>query len=311
MSEIVINNIENSDPVKDAVNQVSAGALLRNAREASGLHIAALAVSLKVPVAKLEALESDRYDLLPDTVFARALAATVCRNLKIDPVQVLKKMPQTATPELKSDESGVNTPFRDSGRGPSFALLNQFSKPAVWAILALLLGMLVLVFVPLKQLADLVNFQKLDTSQVNVPVAKSALETKTTQGQVVTELALPALGQSSSGAVSSMSSGTVGVLTEPSQIQTTEAQKNAVASSATTGTVVFRARGVSWVEVIDATGAVQVRKTMAEGESVTASGVLPLAVVVGHVSNMDAQVRGQPFDLTSVAKDNVARFEVK
>ena len=57
--------------------QVSAGALLRQAREAAGLHVAALAVSLKVPVKKLEALESDRLDLLPDAVFARALASSM------------------------------------------------------------------------------------------------------------------------------------------------------------------------------------------------------------------------------------------
>jgi hypothetical protein len=34
----------------------TAGALLREAREAQGLHVAALAVAMKVPVKKLEAL---------------------------------------------------------------------------------------------------------------------------------------------------------------------------------------------------------------------------------------------------------------
>ena len=33
------------------------------------MHIAALAVALKVPVSKLEALEADNYAVLPDTVF--------------------------------------------------------------------------------------------------------------------------------------------------------------------------------------------------------------------------------------------------
>ena len=39
-------------------SDLTAGALLRQAREAAGLHIAALAVSLKVPVKKIEALEA-------------------------------------------------------------------------------------------------------------------------------------------------------------------------------------------------------------------------------------------------------------
>ena len=67
----------------------SAGTLLRQAREDSGLHVATLAAALKVPVRKLEALEADRFDLLPDAVFVRALAASVCRNLKLDPAAVL------------------------------------------------------------------------------------------------------------------------------------------------------------------------------------------------------------------------------
>ena len=39
--------------------RLSGGAMLRQAREAAGLHIGALAVSLRVPVKKLEALEAD------------------------------------------------------------------------------------------------------------------------------------------------------------------------------------------------------------------------------------------------------------
>ncbi|MDB5966089.1 MAG: hypothetical protein JWQ72_2589, partial [Polaromonas sp.] len=84
----------------DAVQTPSAGSLLRRAREAAGLHIAALALALKVPVKKLEALEADRYDELSDAVFVRALAASVCRNLKIDPAPVLQRLPATATPRL-------------------------------------------------------------------------------------------------------------------------------------------------------------------------------------------------------------------
>ena len=71
-----------SEAVEGAV--VTAGGLLREARQAAGLHIAALAVALKVPVSKLEALEADDYAKLTDTVFVRALASSVCRALKAD-----------------------------------------------------------------------------------------------------------------------------------------------------------------------------------------------------------------------------------
>mgnify|MGYP000700471163 CR=1 FL=1 len=98
-----------SDPVEQAMSMpeatstpMTAGRLLREAREAAGLHIASLAVSLKVPVRKLEALEADRYDLLPDAVFVRALASSVCRALRVDPAPVLLKLPEAAPNRLKS-----------------------------------------------------------------------------------------------------------------------------------------------------------------------------------------------------------------
>ncbi|MGQ2981563.1 MAG: helix-turn-helix domain-containing protein, partial [Polaromonas sp.] len=130
---------------------VTAGSVIRQAREAAGLHIAALAVALKVPVKKLEALEADRLDLLPDAVFVRALASSVCRTLKIDAAQVLALLPQTGKPRLDYQHASINTPFRAPSDGPGPSLLAQVSRPAVLAGLLLLLGALVLIFLPAVQ----------------------------------------------------------------------------------------------------------------------------------------------------------------
>src|SRR5438067_525008 len=95
-----------------AVWDISAGTLLRRAREAAGLHVAALAVALKVPVRKLEALEEDRYEDMGDAVFIRGLASSVCRTLKADPQPVLERLPQTSAPRLVNDKDGLNAPFK-------------------------------------------------------------------------------------------------------------------------------------------------------------------------------------------------------
>lgn len=84
-------------PAASAPTGPSAGRLLREAREKRGMHIAALAASIKVTPKKLEALESDRIDLLPDATFARALAQTVCRALKIDSGPVMALLPPRPT----------------------------------------------------------------------------------------------------------------------------------------------------------------------------------------------------------------------
>ena len=127
---------------------LTAGAMLRNAREAAGLHIGALAVALKVPVRKLEALESDRLDLLPDVVFARALAASVCRTLKVDVGAVLDLLPGQVAPRLQPDVHARRALFDSPGSGWRLPLASRLSRPVVAAAGLLLAAALALLFVP-------------------------------------------------------------------------------------------------------------------------------------------------------------------
>jgi len=90
--------------------EATAGTLLRRAREASGLHVAALAVALKVPVRKLEALEDDRIDELGDPVFVRALASSVCRTLKVDPQPILDHLAAGRIPVVSSIAPDLDNP---------------------------------------------------------------------------------------------------------------------------------------------------------------------------------------------------------
>lgn len=292
MSENIFPTSDDRVPDQASIAQTSGGAMLRKAREAAGLHIAALAVLLKVPVKKLEALETDRLDLLPDTVFVRALAASVCRTLKIDPAPILESLPHTTVLRLKTDESGINTPFRSSGEGSGLLFWNQLSKPFVVAVLLLLVGVLVLVFFPFTPRTEVASALTSETAAVIFPLATATPASMTTDNPVAT------------GAVVASSASLPGVVTSAAPVMVP-------GSGATNGMVVFKARGSSWVEVVDARGVVQVRKIMTDGEVLGASGAMPLSVVVGRADTTQVQVRGKPFDLTPIAKDNVARFEVK
>lgn len=310
MSDSVVSNPDNLHLVPSGVPQISGGAMLRQAREAAGLHIAALAVSLKVPVKKLEALETDRLDQLPDIVFVRALAASVCRVLKIDPAPILDQFPQTIGPRLKTDETGINTPFRATGQSSSFVLREQLTKPFSLAVLVLLIGALVLVFVPFSRKSTLVKSG--DT------VSPQASDTPSTlaANALVTTSNTESAQQAPSAVISNVDLTAPSVDSRPIEPLLSGAQGAQVAVlpvvvNESKAVVTFKAHGVSWVEVVDARGAVQLRKTMVEGETLEASGALPLAVVVGRADTIDVQVRGQSMDLKQLAKDNVARFEVK
>lgn len=313
-------------PVAPAANDgPTAGMLLRRAREASGLHVAALAVSLKVPVRKLEALEADQYDLLGDSVFVRALASSICRSLKADPQPVLDLLPQNAKPRLEQSP-GLNAPFRAPSDGSPPSWYAQVNRPVFLAVFALLLGALVLILLPTVQQdhgSDLVARPEAQPvppeptisltpsapgAAANVP---SGVMTVSAQAN-----ALPGAGGSAmplaNPSVSTVALAAPAVASPALPAATNAAPADAVAAPVPlNGIVVFRAKGPSWIEVTDAKGVVRLRKLLDGGESGTATGALPLQVTVGRVDVTEVEVRGKAFDLRPVSRDNVARFEVK
>jgi cytoskeleton protein RodZ len=278
----------------------TAGAMLRAAREGAGLHVGALAVALKVPVRKLEALEADRHELLTDAVFVRALASSVCRTLKIDARPVLERLPQTAAPRLVGSSDRINMPFRGPSDGAPPTWLDQLTRPVFLAVFALLLGALVLILLP--------------RAQQDSAVTPGAGETPATvPAQPATSL--PAAQDAVTSVVSPLV--TPAAASKPAAVNFTAAAAMPVSVAAAapaapaSGLIVFRAKSSSWVEVIDAKGVVAVRKVLETGEAAGASGALPLRVTVGRIDATEVQVRGKPFDLRGVSRDNVARFEVK
>ena len=295
-------------PEQDAVGhwQPTAGAMLRQAREAAGLHIAALAVSLKVPVKKLEALEADRLDLLPDAVFARALASSVCRTLKVDPALVLAAFPQSTLPRLHSDARGINTPFSTPGLNPRATVWEQLSRPVVIAALALVVGALVLVLLPSVETAATSAVGAVSpavTSTTPVFPASVATPAPRSAGQPVA----PEVPTIADPAIQPPASAAKAEAIVPPATPT----QSSVAAPVGEGVVVLTAKAATWVEVIDAGSAVQLRKVLVAGEKVGASGRLPLVVTVGRADATEVQVRGKAFDLAPISKNNVARFEVR
>jgi cytoskeleton protein RodZ len=274
---------------------VTAGMLLRRAREAAGLHVAALAISLKVPVRKLEALEEDRYELLTDAVFVRALASSICRTLKIDPQPVLDCLPQTTAPRLVQDADGINAPFRAPNDGAPPTWLHQLTRPVFLAVFGLLLAALVVVLLPARQQ---------ESTTAEVPPATPSLPVANVPVDPAVSLPPP------DPAATAMVSPAVTAPVAPAPVADAPVPEPAPAVAAGS-TVIFKAKAPSWVEVTDAKGVVAVRKVLAAGEAAGASGDLPLRVTIGKVDSTEVQVRGKPFDLRLVSRDNVARFEVK
>lgn len=291
-------------------NGVTAGALLREARQAYGMHIAALAVALKVPVSKLEALEADDHAALPDIVFVRALASSVCRTLKMDPVQVLSRLPQSESPRLSANSAGLNAPVKghfgkSAGMsGSSFTGPSSTSRPFVFVVLILLLGALALYYYP--------RHKGQEPNAIAVPV-----DAKPSGSSDVVSPGLSVADQPALGVVSMSPAPPVAapplLPTSSAPVPVTPAPAASALSVAVASSevLVLRARSESWVQVRDGAGAVALQRNLAAGESVSVSATAPLTVVIGRADVTEVTVRGKPFDLVPVTRENVARFEVK
>jgi cytoskeleton protein RodZ len=242
---------------------------------------------------------------LLDLVFVRALAASVCRALKIDPTPVLDKLPQNRTPRLDSGDGGINAPFHTPGQTPGLFVPTYFAKPGFIVALALLVGAAVLVLFPeIKTPEPLTRTEKVQPAAVAEPITLDNAPVERKDGVTYAPVDSPP-------AVAGPR--TVPESRDPSVVlsQATTQPEAVKLSMLRTGLVVFKAKGVSWVEVVDSKSIVQLRRLFAAGETGAATGSLPLFVVVGRADAMDVEVRGKPFDFTTVSKDGVARFEVK
>jgi cytoskeleton protein RodZ len=290
MSELYSDFIvEKPAPVQQA--GLTAGRMLREAREAKGLTADSLAASMKVSTKKIEAIETDCFELLPDMVFARALALSICRHLRIDADQILKQFPPSIAHNLKSDESGINTPFRPSQDMTKLMFVNVLTRPAAVIFILVLLAALLLFVFPVIYTSKS-GVSPAEVAQINLP---PAIDEK-----VAPHSASPLVGASEALLAPALIS-VAPVVNEGTSV---------AGLGGSGGQIVFKSRGVTWVEVIDAKGTVQLRKTLAAGEVAGASGAVPLMVVVGKADAVDVSVAGKPFNLIAVAKDNIARFEV-
>ena len=288
-------------------DQPTAGQLLREAREAAGLHVAALAGVLKVPVHKLEALEANDFAAFPDTVFVRALALSICRSLRLDAEPILAKLPRSEPKGFAAQSMQLNAPIKErAGGGGMAASSSGVSRKALGAVLVLLLGAAAIYFMPDGALDKAVEGSPVTLPQPVevVPTPAAALPAEQLEATLPVESAAqpePAPEPMVPAAA----------LSAPSAVPAQPAAAQPVAAAAEADMLVFHAPGTSWVTETDSKGGKLLDRRLDAGETVRMSANPPLSVVVGRSDLTTVQLRGQAFDLTALSRKNVGRFEVK
>ena len=285
--------------------------MLKAARERQGLHIAILAATIKVSPRKLEALEQDRHEDLSNASFVRALAQSVCRSLKIDPLPVLALLPVPEPTSLERSVGSLNAPFRDRPGRADSTISGGSSRPVLWTGALLLLAAAAVYFVPPPWWTSLLRIPERIAATAPAVIKPSVSESDVP--------ARPSVVPAPEAIASAPATRVDIVPTSPSASSAVVAEVTpqpapAAASSpsaAAASRVQLSANAVSWVEVVDSDGKVLLSRTLMPGEAVDVDGAFPLRLKVGNASGMQVALRGRPVDLTSYTRDNVARLELR
>ncbi len=275
----------------------SAGAMLRAARQAQGLHLETLANIVKVPAKKLDALENDRMADLHDAAFARALAQTVARALKIDPRAVLARLPEGRQHSIERVANGLNAPFREHpmrGDSSTWALLQ---RPLVWGALIFAAAAAALFVWPVKLPVPDDWMPSAGTPAASVPAGSAQAASDAAAGASTVTQLIP--------------TPAVVVDTVHSAPQEAAAASEAAASPVSDAVVVLHVSAESWIEVVDRNGQSLLARTLAPGESVGIDGALPLRVKIGNAAATSLTFRGDTVDLAPVTRDNIARLDLR
>ena len=294
---------------------VSAGALLRQARQAQGVALGDLAATLKVPVEKLQALEDEDWQRLPDVVFLRALAQTICRTLHLEAAPVLALLPQQKVTAL-APQGGLNAPMRERGVPSILATKTQHS-PWPWVVLLLIVlggggylgvqwmapewvrGVSTTVSAPSDPAGDSPLFSPAVPEEGDGGDAAQAGEVPTVQAAALMQPALPE------------EEGAQPDFAAPAPAAEPAAAPAAQAAASVSPVLRITAKGATWVQVLDAQQRLLIEKILQDGEVFSTSAPKPLTVAVGKADLATVEVNGAPFDVQAVARSNVARFEVK
>lgn len=279
---------------RGGVATLSAGAMLRNARETAGWSIDMVSQQLKLAPRQVQALEDDDFAQLPGRTFVRGFMRNYARLLHLDADALLSALPESATaPSLDRPTLAATT--RTMGDLPS----ESPPKPprARWAVPLALFAIVAIALAyefgrPLLERGQSALVSRTSPTAQKAPPPAPVAEAPATAAEAATAAAAPAA-------------------TAP---ETAHSEPPTIAAPMAPGTetpLVFVFRGTSWIEVRDAKGTIVLATMGYPGATHAVGGAFPLDVILGNAEAVIVSLRGAPFDTAAFQKQNVAKFQIR
>lgn len=321
---------EQRDVAPESAGGVSIGAVLRSAREARGDSLSDVAHALKLSQGQIEALEMERFDLLPGPVFARGFLRNYARYLGLDPEAVTAAFVSEA-PVQSVRLSPVGNAV---GAMPNSKGERKVLKPALVVVcgmsLALLAGWYFDWFkvpgtAPMAVEGRVGSAPIMPSPVAVLPQDAAPVSPQSPPATAEVEpLSVPLMpdGEPSSAVAEASAEDPAASLTPavPEDVgaahevppAVSEVQAEEPTLDPTVGQLVFRMEGESWIQVRDGAGVIVFTGTGTSGTSRTVQGKRPFSIVVGNAASVSLEHDGVPFDLAPHTRSGgVARVTIE
>lgn len=280
---------------KEAELPTSFGARLAAARESAGISVGDMAGRLRLHINQVRALEAENLAQLPEAAYVRGFVRSYARALALDPAPLVDDLNAKLAPALNSVVEGM-TRTRD------FSPVREAAREH--ASRSLVLGLSVLTLVALAAVGWYVTRQ-------STPAPAAPATTPAPAPVPAATAPAPSAGPAGEKPVAASPNATPADTAAAAAPAIEPAPAPSQPLPVTGSVLTLSFTGSSWVEVTDAAGKVLLSQTARSGETLQPLGELPLSVVIGDASKASVAVRGQPFNLESATRSNVARFTVK
>lgn len=313
------------------VAAVGPGAQLRAAREAAGLSLDQVAQQLKLAQRQVKALEDENFGELPGRTFSRGFVRNYARLLNLDAQLLLSQLPDAAhAPSL------VSPTLHSTGAMIAELPSSAVARPnlARWLIPLALIGCIVAAAAYEWYRGGLSALNE-PSRPVSVSVARSSAPAAVALPNPLASEVRPSVSVSGSPPADKVATTANASIGTPSPT-TSAAQNSAPAAStpapppaapataiaatppsvestpaAANAPLVIAYMGPSWTEIRDRTGTLLISRLVAADALEGVSGTPPFEVVLGNAHAVTLTYRGQPVDLTSYTRQNVARLTLR
>jgi cytoskeleton protein RodZ len=307
-----IDNFEAVPPVEPESIDIgpSLGERLREARVARGMSVDDVVHALKFSSRQIEAIEADRMDIVPGSVFLRGLVRSYARLVKLDPEPLLNMVEAHAP---ASQEPDIRAPENMGNAAPKGGIHQIPPLVAVSVLLLIVAGAMIG--------WHFLGGGSMDKFRGAVDSARTAVQ-DLKPVEAVRQEAQP---------VAAPSIGTPVVAPQPEVVTAPVVQVPVVAPPVRSAPAVvapvvtpstapvapadgrrlsFHFQGESWIEVKDASGLVILTGIYHSGTQ-SVVGRAPFEVVIGNASAVAMRDDGRSVDLKPYTRSEVARLTLE